>query len=274
MLIFFYVSVLVLGLIIGSFLNCLIFRLHSGESMLGRSHCRFCQKMIAWYDNIPVFSFLFLSGKCRHCQKSISAQYPLIEAAVAILFVLAFFVRTQASAIPLDDYFLIFDFDFLIVILRDFFLISVFTIVFVYDLRWYMILDKLMFPAMVVLLLFAIIMALGTVDPAKYLLGYLFSGIIGGGFFLVQYLVSRGRWIGGGDIRLGFFMGLALPWPQLLVALTLAYFFGAFVGIFLILSGRKQFGSKLPFGVFLSAASLISLFWGPEIIDWYMHISY
>lgn len=119
------------GLCIGSFLNCLAWRLYEGESLNGRSHCRSCQKMIAWYDNIPVLSFLLLRGKCRHCQDTISWQYPVVEAVTALLFVAAAFFSP---------------FDWLI-LARNWFFIAVFIVIFIMDARWYLILDKVTIPA-------------------------------------------------------------------------------------------------------------------------------
>jgi prepilin signal peptidase PulO-like enzyme (type II secretory pathway) len=97
----------------------------------------------------------------------------------------------------------------------------------------------------------------------------LISALIGGGFFLVQFVISQGRWIGGGDIRLGFLMGLALGWPQIIAALMLAYSLGAFVGVVLIIFSRKKWDSQIPFGVFLTTATIIILFWGDFLVQWY-----
>ena len=100
----------------------------------------------------------------------------------------------------------------------------------------------------------------------------LFSGIIGGSFFLLQFLISGGKWIGGGDIRLGLLIGLALGWPGVLVAIFLAYLIGSVVGLALIISGRKQWSSQIPLGVFLSAATVITMFWGEKILAWYWQL--
>ena len=100
----------------------------------------------------------------------------------------------------------------------------------------------------------------------------LISGIIGGSFFLIQFLISRGKWIGGGDIRLGLLMGLALGWPMVLVAILLAYLIGSLVGIGLILYKKKQWSSQIPLGIFLSTATVIALFWGQGILNWYLNL--
>jgi len=138
-------------------------------------------------------------------------------------------------------------------------------IVFIYDLRWYLVLDIVVLPASLAVFIFNIFIG---VDWYNLLI----SGIIGGSFFLIQFIVSRGRWIGGGDIRLGLFMGLALGWPNVMVALILAYLIGSVVSIGLVVSGKKKWGSQIPLGIFLSTATIITLFWGKQIMDWYFGI--
>jgi len=233
-------------------LNCLIWRLHSEESIMGRSYCPKCRKQIVWYDNIPVFSFLFLGGKCRYCKKKISVQYPVVEFITGILFTLAFI---YAPLHPSQEGNL----------LRSFFIISVMIIIFIYDLRWYLILDKVTIPAGIIVFFINILLDFNWIN-------LLISGIIGSSFFLFQFIISRGKWIGGGDIRLGALMGLALGWPMVILAIFLAYLIGSVVGIGLILGGKKKWGSMVPLGVFLSTASIITLFWGSEILSWYLGI--
>ena len=245
------IFVFLFGLIIGSFLNCLIWRLHKEESLLGRSYCPKCRKQIAWYDNIPVVSFILLGGKCRSCGKAISWQYPTVEMTTGILFVLAYFLN----------------YDSVVQLLRDWFIIAVIIVIFIYDLRWYLILDIVTLPACVVVLI------------TNLLLGYswrnlLISGIIGCSFFLIQFIISRGKWIGGGDLRLGLLMGLALGWPNVVVAILLSYFIGSIIGLGLIFSGRKQWSSQVPLGVFLSVGAIIALFWGEKISGWYLGLFY
>src|SRR3989339_891314 len=206
----------IFGLIIGSFINCLIWRLHEKEGLWNRSYC----------------------PKCRNCKEKISYQYPLIELLTAILFAVAFLIQFPISNFSLSEgsstggQFLISD---LLFLFRNFFIISVMIVIFIYDLRWYLILDIITLPACLVVFI------------VNLMLGFewqnlLISGIIGGSFFLFQFVVSRGRWIGGGDIRLGLLMGFALGWPYILVAIFLAYFMGA----------------------------IITLFWGDEILNWYL----
>ncbi|MEA3398647.1 MAG: prepilin peptidase, partial [Patescibacteria group bacterium] len=271
------------GLIIGSFLNCLIYRIHEGKSVGGRSFCPHCKQQIAWYDNLPVLSFVLLKGKCRHCRKRISWQYPAVELMTGILFVISFLLNSRYSIQDTNFQFSIFNFqtisniqypisifftsNFLLLTLRDFFLVSVMIIIFIYDLRWYLILDKITLPAAGIVLILNILLGFS-------LWNLLISGIIGGSFFLFQFLISKGKWIGGGDIRLGFLMGVALGWKMLLLALFLAYILGSIIGISLIISNKKKWGSQIPFGVFLSVATIVVLFWGDKLLGWYLNLFY
>ncbi len=245
---FFLVASGVLGLIIGSFLNCMAWRLYEGESVNGRSHCRDCQAMIHWYDNIPLLSFILLRGKCRQCQATISIQYPAVEAVTAVLFMLAYWLT------PLDY----------IALARNWFLLSVFVVIFIMDARWYVIMDKVSLPAAAIALAFNLWLGYGW----QWLL---ISATIGTGFFLIQYLVSRGRWIGSGDIRLGLLLGVALGWPNILAAIFLGYGLGAVFGVIALATGKKKWGSMVPLGTFLSLAGAITLLYGEKIVRWYLN---
>ena len=268
------------GLCIGSFLNCLIYRLHEGKSLGGRSFCPKCKHQIAWYDNIPVLSFVLLRGKCRHCSGTISWQYPVVELITGVLFVIAFginfhpfgyeqfsifnFQTISNFQFPISNI-LISQYPSILTLLFDWFLISIMTIIFIYDLKWYLILDIITLPACAVVIILNLLIGMSWQNM-------LISGIIGGSFFLLQFLISRGKWIGGGDIRLGLLMGLSLGWPLILVALFLAYIIGSVVGVYLIFTKKKEFGSQIPLGIFLSVASIITLFWGNGLLAWYIRI--
>lgn len=246
--------VFIFGLVIGSFLNCLIWRLHTGESLGSRSYCPNCRHQINWYDNIPLFSFLFLRGRCRYCGQKISPQYPLVELAAGLLFSYSFYLYYASGSLNYLE------------VVRDWFIIAVLLVVFVYDLKWQLILDKVMLPA--IFIVAGINLFLGT---TWWIL--VISAIIGGGFFFLQFVVSRGMWIGGGDIRLGIFMGAALAKiSTLILALFSSYLLGSVVGIALIISGKKKWGSKIPLGVFLAIGTIFALFWGNSVVEWYLGI--
>lgn len=243
------VLVIILGLIVGSFLNVVVYRVHKGVGFLvGRSYCPHCKHDLGFFDLIPVFSFTFLLGKCRYCRKPISWQYPLVEMATASAFSLLYL---QFGLVP----------SFFVYLIYTAFLIIIFT----YDFRYYLILDKVTIPAMVVALIFSLFVL--KISALSLLIG----AVIGGGFFWLQFVISRGKWIGGGDIRLGIVMGLMLGYQKLLVALFLAYVLGSIIGIILIIFGRKKMSSQVPFGTFLSASAFIIFLCGSTIISWYFN---
>jgi len=247
--IYFYSLLFLLGISFGSFLNAWEWRIHSEKSISnGRSKCPTCDKTLKWYDNIPIVSFIFLRGKCWHCKKDISWQYPAVELVTGISFI---FVGWFHQFDPL-------------LIFRDCAIFFLLLFTFVYDFKYQLILDRMtLAPAGI---LFAISLLFGWHQWTSMLLG----AVIGGGFFLAQFVLSKGKWIGGGDIRLGVFMGVILGWQLTLLALFLAYILGATVGVGLIASKKKKLASKVPFGTYLTIATFVAMFWGPKIISWYL----
>lgn len=236
---------------------------------MGRSYCPKCRKQIAWYDNIPVLSFLALRGKCRHCSQKISFQYPVVELVTGVLFLLAFMNIFEFSAISGSasggQFYNLFTSTMGLTLIRDLFFVSIMVIVFIYDLKWYLILDRITLPA--IFIVFVLNLFLGF-SLTNLLIGFL----IGGGFFLIQFVVSRGRWIGGGDIRLGALMGVMFSWPMVLLAIFSAYLIGSVISLSLVAFGKKKWGSEVPLGIFLTSASVITLFWGEKILSWYLGI--
>ena len=254
---FFYIFIFLLGLAVGSFLNCVIYRLERREGFFwGRSYCPHCKHQLGWQDLIPVLSFIWLRGRCRYCRQKISWQYPLVEIATGLLFLLVFnFSPFEGS--PVGRQFPIF-----------YFLISIFLIViFVYDLKHYIIPDKVIYPAIVVALIYDFLRFLKSdiLGMSDFLIPAFGAAV----FFLVIVLTSRGRWMGVGDIKLAFLMGLVLGYPNILAALFLAFLIGAIIGIGLIILGKKTIKSEVPFGPFLVTGTFIALFFGQQIIDWY-----
>ena len=243
------------GAVIGSFLNAVLWRLRTRESFIfGRSYCPHCRHELAAMDLVPIFSYILLGGRCRYCRKPICPSYLVIETFAGILFLLAALNLGGLSG----------EFDGLLLprLLLDWYLIAVFMLVFVYDLRYMLILPSVTLSAA----------AVAFVGNAA--LGYGWFSLLSGaaltaGFFYLQLALSRGRWIGGCDVYLGLLMGAALGWQSALLALFLAYVSGAFVGVALIASGRKNLKSQLPFGTFLSAAAVVSLLYGERILAWY-----
>lgn len=249
------VFVFIFGTAIGSFTNAVIWRLRTGESfVLGRSYCPHCHHELSALDLIPTLSYLLLRGRCRYCRKGIHPQYLLMELAMGAIF-LAFALK--------DLPYMIVGAHSLMSLLLHWYIAAILVIVFVFDLRYMLILRSVTVPATVLAILGNF--ALG-MSPLKIAAGC----AIGGGFFWLQYVASKGRWIGGGDMYLGLLMGAVLGWPGILLALMIAYVSGAVIGVGLLATKKKSMQSQLPFGTFLAAATLIVMLWGDRILSWYL----
>lgn len=241
--------IFVLGLVIGSFLNSVISRLKTEESILsGASHCPHCKGKLAWRDLIPLASFFILKRRCRYCKKPISWQYPLVELATALAFVLIFY-KLQATT-----YHLVFQWTF----------VSFLIVIFVYDLKHYLILDKVVFPA-------AGLAAIYQIWQSNFL-NALLGAVLLSSFFALLFFFSKGRWIGAGDVKLGFFLGFLISWPKTLVLFLLAYLGGGLVALVLLAAGSKKLTDRIPFGTFLAVAAFVAMLWGEEITNWYFRL--
>ena len=255
-MIFFVLTVIfVIGLFFGSFLNVIVDRQQRKETVLtGRSYCEFCKKELKWYDLIPIFSFLFLRGKCRYCHKKLSLYYPLTELSTAVLFTITYaFLNFQpvfnsliANPLPLIYYL---------------FLSSSFIVIVFSDLKYNIIPDKIVIPAIIISFLYLLI-----VNP-PLLVSYLLSALGSFAFFLMLFLITKGKGMGFGDVKLSFLLGLVLGFPKIILALYLAFLTGAAIGIILILWKKKRtIKDTIPFGPFLILGTLVSLFLGELII--------
>lgn len=242
----------IFGLLIGSFINCMAWRLYKEETIFGRSHCPKCLKQIKWYDNIPLLSFALLRGKCRSCAKKISWQYPAVELACGILFYLAFLNFGHSP----------------LLLLKIFIAIAVLVLVFIFDFRWYLIpVSVLIWTAIVMIILGALTYSGNFGFFIVSLLISMASALL---FFGAQYLITRGKGLGEGDIWLGVFLAaIFVNLKDLSISILSAYFIGSIVGLAFIVLGKKHWSSKLPLGVFLSLGALISLFFGQAIYTWY-----
>lgn len=253
MLPLFFVWIFIFGLIIGSFLNCLIWRLYKNETLSGRSYCPHCRKAIAWHDNIPLLSFIILRGRCRQCREKISWQYPLVELTTAVLFLLTF----RADSLSPDLFLLL---------LRDWFLIITLIIIFVYDFRWQLI------PMTVVWTMGAIILILNLLLGLSWL-SLLFFALLGTIFFLIQYILTKKRGVGEGDIWLGALLGLSFPAAdRLLLIMLISYSLGATVSLILLARQKKGWKSPIALGPFLALGAIITLIWGEQLIAWYLRL--
>jgi leader peptidase (prepilin peptidase)/N-methyltransferase len=246
------VLALVLGAVIGSFLNVVIVRLPKQESLVfPGSHCPACQSSIRWFDNIPMASFLWLRGRCRECQAPISWRYPAVETAAAGLFAVAawrFGPRPEA-------------------LLPAWLFVAVLIAVTAIDLEHQLIPDRITLPGIALGFLASL------VNPAGSWLASLLGIALGGGFIFVVIVVAR--WLlgrdamGGGDMKLCAMIGAFLGWKLTVLTMMLAAISGGLIGGTLLILGVRERRDPIPFGPFLATGALVSLFWGDPIIRWY-----
>lgn len=248
----------IFGLIIGSFLNVVVYRLNVAESLLGRSHCPHCKKKIRWYDNIPLLSFLVLSAKCRDCNGKISWQYPLVELFTGIVFALFgnyFFIAVDPQSWITVFYFLV--------------LSSLLLIIFVYDLKYMEIPMIVFWVALGWVIAYCLFSDWMNFSPQVGIWNLsIFSGLIGGFlaflFFFILVSVSKERWMGMGDAYLAFLAGLIVGFPKIIITLTLAFFIGSIFSVILLAMKKKTMKSQVPFAPFLVSAVFLAIIL-PEI---------
>ena len=261
--------VFLFGLSVGSFLNALIWRFEVSDGfaknprkiksllsklITGRSQCPLCDHTLSWQDLIPLLSFLLLKGKCRYCNEKISFQYPLVELAVGMLFVLMFHI---ASAINIE-------------LLYLWTIVSLLTVIFVYDLKHFIIPDKVLYPAILISLIWYVVGGTQGFIESQQMAYVLYSALGAAAFFFAIYLLSKGRAMGFGDVKLALFMGMFLSWPNILVALAVAFGSGATIGLILMLLKRKTMRSEVPFGPFLILGTFTAFLWGEVLVDFYL----
>lgn len=250
-----YFLIFILGAIAGSYLNSWMWRVHEGKwTFGGRSQCIHCARQLAWYENIPFVSYILLRGKCRTCKGKIPPGYFWVELLTGIFFVKAAMFHIYFTSFNPLEFF------------RDIFFIVLLIVVFVYDLNYQIILSGVVWSGTIIALGINLFIFRSSV------FGLLLGMAVGGGFFLLQYVVSKGRWIGGGDVRFGVMMGALLGWPNILVALFVSYVLGALVSLPLILAKKTTMKSEIPFGTFLAVGTFATMFWGNQIVSWYLSL--
>lgn len=252
----FYFLVFIFGLSVGSFLNCLIYRLPKRKNILGYSYCPNCAHQLSWLDLIPVFSFIFLAGRCRYCRAKISFQYPLVELVTGLLFLFAF--------LQLFSQFKVYNLEFIFSLLRNWFFISLLVFIFVYDLKYMLIEDVIVVPGIIIIFLINFLFIDRTIYNLKTII---LGGFIGWLFFFIQYILTKKRGLGEGDLRVGLLIGIMFGWPKILIALFTSYLIGGIISFLLLISRRKKLYSQIPLGPFLAIGSLLTLFFGEKIIE-------
>lgn len=231
--------VLIVGLIAGSFLNALIYRLPRAISInKGRSKCISCKEDLRARDLIPIISYLALLGKCSFCKSKIPFRYLIVELALPLLWVYGFLTWGQSA-------------HFLYFALISFFLVGLFFT----DLEEYVLPDKLMYPAILTALLWHLY-------QGKSFYSLFLGVMVGAGFFAVQYWISKKKWVGEGDIWFGALLGVMFGFPDVLISIWIAYLMGGVVGLVLLISKMRKLDSRIPFGTFLAVSALIMFFYG------------
>jgi leader peptidase (prepilin peptidase)/N-methyltransferase len=246
-----------LGMVVASFLNVCCDRLPVGESIVyPPSHCPACQRRIKVKDLIPVFSYLWLRGRCRYCRAPIPRRVLWVEVGTAALFGLVYWNYGLSLELPIVLFYS-----------------SLFIVFLVIDLEHRLILNKIVYPAMGVALLVSALFSIPGFLPQTEIVPGIVQAAIGGGiglalFFLVV-LISRGG-MGWGDVKMAALIGLVVGFPLVFVALLLAVLAGGLVAGFLLALKIKKRRQAIPFGPFLSLATIVTLLWGSNILSWYM----
>jgi len=251
---FWLLAFALLGACLGSFANVVIYRLPRGESIvLPGSHCTACQKPVVWYDNIPIFSWFILRGRCRHCKSGFSIRYALVEILMSVLFAGLYF-KFGFSWLLLEYTVLVF---------------GLVTVSFIdFD---HMILPDVFTLSGIVLGLFG-----AALNPLREFWPAVGGFLLGGGSLwavaTVYAVFRKQEGMGGGDIKLLAWIGAVLGWTSVPFVIISSSLFGSLVGLALLLRNRQDFSRAIPFGPYLAAGAIIFIFCGQEISDWYISL--
>lgn len=266
---------LVLGLCMGSFVNALVWRIHEQEMLkpnkknktklnklsitTGRSMCPHCEHELKAADLLPVISWIGLKGKCRYCKRAISVQYPIVELSTAVIFLVSYIswpAELNGAQIVLFGLWLT--------------VVVGLIALLVYDLKWMILPNRLVYPLSAISGLMALITISISTDPLSALISIVLSVTVGGGIFYVLYQVSDGKWIGGGDIKLGWMIGLLLGTPaRSFLMIFIAALLGTLICLPLLALHRLKKNSTVPFGPFLIVSVIIVQLYGHAILTWY-----
>lgn len=257
-------ALVLLGLIFGSFVNALVWRLHEKRDWVrGRSECPHCHHVLAPKDLVPVFSWLALGGKCRYCRKRIPDS-PIVELVLPILFVVSYLYWPE----PLGGG------ELFVFALWLLFLVG-FLALAVYDLRWMLLPDKVVFPLIWLAIFEVVVRAVWLGGGWRLALSAALGAAVIGGLFYLLHAFSKGKWIGFGDVKLAIVLGLlAGDVLQALLVLFVASCLGTLIAIPLVLAGKAGRKSLLPFGPLLIAGVIVVVLFGRPVIDWYTGVMF
>lgn len=256
----------VLGTIIGSFLNVVIYRTVAGESWAkGRSHCEHCKKQIRWYDNVPLLSYVVLRGKCRFCKTSIAISHPVVEFLTGTLFVWWYWGGTFFFHLTEQPFHYV----------QPLFWLTVgilLLIVFFADALYSIIPDEVVLILSVLTLAYRFSLTLSHVMQPADFIKTLLAAVMCCVFFWALRFVTKERGMGLGDVKFAIPFSLLLGWPATLLGVFLSFMIGALVATGLLLLKKKKMKQTIPFGPFMVASLLITLLWGNQILQWYINL--
>jgi len=249
----FLIILFIFGLCAGSFVNVVIDRIPKEESIIfGRSYCDKCKRRLGWQELIPIISFFILKRKCKSCKALISWQYPIVELVTGLMFVVTYIFLMANGGLQLNYY--------LVTIIYYLTIVSSLIAIFVIDLKYGIIPDKILALMLIILLPYSIVF------EKNLFLSFLFAALGSFAFFFLLFLITKGKGMGLGDVKLAFIMGVLLGFPKIVVALYVAFLTGAIVSIILVLCGKKKFGkSTIPFAPFMVFGTFAAMFLGNQI---------
>lgn len=239
------------GALVGSFLNVCIHRLPRGTSIVWPSSaCPHCKRNLSWYENIPIFSYLVLWGRCRTCKQPISGRYPLVEALTALMFAAAWWYYGPG-----------------VLLVSRVLLGCSLIVLFAIDLEHHLLPNAITLPGIIVGFLFSFVTEPGWLSA-------LIGIVVGGGSLWliaeVYYRVRHEEGLGMGDVKMLAMIGAFVGWKLTLVTLMMASFAGSLIGLLLILMGRGSMKYALPFGTFLALGAALAATAGQTLLEWYL----
>lgn len=286
-----YIALVVFGLLLGSFAGAQVWRLRArqlvadkevgekvnakeykrlaplvGRGLKGdRSQCLHCGHTLAWYDLLPLVSWVQTKGKCRYCRRSIGWFEPLIEIAVAALFVLSY----ALWPLSLEGWL-----DWVVFVLWLVIVVGM-AILFVYDKKWFLLPDRVVFPLMALAAVMAGIRIANAPEAGQALFSLAGAAMILSGIYFMVWVGSKGRWIGFGDVKLGLVLALILlDWKLAFIALFAANLVGCLLVVPGMVRGTLARNAHIPFGPLLIIGAAIAFFAGAPLIDWYTDLMY
>lgn len=248
-----YILIIILGFSFGSFGSMLIHRLHTKEGgiLTGRSFCPKCRTTLGIRDLVPVISYLVNKFKCRFCKEPIAFRYPLLEICMAGVFLLTT-ALIGTGDVTKGIFYL--------------FIAFVFVVLSFYDFLFKEVPDVISLPAVFVTVLYILINQVMTVQ--ELLIGMAIPIV----FFSALYFGSQGRWLGGGDIRIGALMGALLGYPMIFIGLLFGYLFGSIYSVTGLILKKFDRKAQIPFVPFLLLGTYVALFWGEVFSEWYFNL--